>query len=239
MLEQLKPSDRERVFRTLPVILLGCALFLLTLGARPGILLPFTGQSAGQSVDPDERNFWNNKFKGPNSEFNHQPSRLLVEAIRERKPGRALDLGMGEGRNAIYLAQRGWQVTGVDLSDVGVTQAKKHAAQVGVSLDAVLDGLDHYDFGRNRWDLIILFYMHAWYHEAKPRSPERLFDALKPGGLLVIEGFAGTEKFMFQPNELLRDFGKLRVLRYEEHARRGRLGAGREEPHHPPGCGKG
>lgn len=216
MIEQLKPPVRKRIFRTLPVILLGCAIFLLTLGARPESLLPIDGQSATQAVDPDERNFWNKKFSGPNSEFNHQPSRLLVEAIRERKPGVALDLGMGEGRNAIYLAQQGWQVTGVDLSDVGISQAKKHAARVGVNVSAVLDGLDHYDFGRNRWDLIILFYMHAWYHEAKPRSTERLIDALKPGGLLVIEGFAGDEKFMFQPNELLHDFGNLRVLRYED-----------------------
>jgi hypothetical protein len=56
--------------------------------------------------------------------------------------------------------------------------------------------------------------MHAWYHGAK--SAGRFRVALRPGGLLVIEGFAGPEKFMFQPNELLRVFADLRVIRYED-----------------------
>jgi SAM-dependent methyltransferase len=169
-----------------------------------------------QAVDPRDRDFWNNRYRDPKTEFNRQPSRLLVEAVHDRQPGNAIDLGMGEGRNAIYLAQHGWQVTGVDLSDVAIAEAKRRAAQLGVKLNAVIDGLDQYDFGRNRWDLIALFYMHAWYHSAKPRSIERIRDALKPGGLLVIEGFAGNPKFMFQPNELIRDFGDLRILRYED-----------------------
>jgi len=170
----------------------------------------------GQAIDPRDRDFWNGKFNDPKAQFNRQPSRLLVEAIRGRQPGRALDLGMGEGRNTIYLAQQGWQATGVDLADVGVAQAKARAAELHVNLTALVDDLDRYDFGKGQWDLITLFYMHAWYHGGKPASPKRLMAALKPGGLLVTEGFAGTEKFMFQPNELLRDFSDLRVLRYED-----------------------
>jgi SAM-dependent methyltransferase len=169
-----------------------------------------------QDIDPRDRDFWNQKFSDPNTQFNHKASRLLADAIRDRRPGLAVDLGMGEGRNAIYLAQQGWQVTGVDLSDVAVTQARKRALQVGIKLDAVVDGLDHFDIGRSRWDLIALFYVHAWYHGAKPRSVQRLHDALKPGGLLVIEGFAGDESYTFHPNELLHDFADLRILRYED-----------------------
>jgi len=170
----------------------------------------------GQAVDTSDRDYWNSKFKDPNTQFNRQPSQLLVDVVRNRKPGLAIDLGMGEGRNAIYLAQHGWQVTGVDLSDVAVAQAKKRAAALQVNLTAVVDGLDHYDFGKDKWDLIALFYLHAWYHNVKPESVQRLFNALKPGGVLVIEGFAGKESFLFQPNELLRDFSQLRILRYED-----------------------
>lgn len=169
-----------------------------------------------QNIDSRDRDFWNGKFSDPGTRFNREASRLVVDAVRDRSPGLAIDLGMGEGRNAIYLAQRGWQTTGVDLSNVAVAQAKKRANQLGVKLDAVTDGLDHFDLGHNRWDLITLFYMHAWYHGAKPRSVELLRGALKPGGLLVIEGFAGNEKFIFQTNELLRDFGDLKILRYED-----------------------
>jgi SAM-dependent methyltransferase len=172
--------------------------------------------AAGQAIDPHTRDYWNGKFKDPKTAYRRQPSRLLVESIRDRKPGAAVDLGMGDGRNAVYLVLQGWQVTGVDLSDVAVGQAKQHAAAAGVKLDAVIDGLDHYDLGRSRWDLIALFYVHAWYESARPRSTERIREALKPGGLLVMEGFAGEENFMFHTNQLLRDFDTLRILRYED-----------------------
>jgi SAM-dependent methyltransferase len=170
-----------------------------------------------QAIDPRDRDFWNGKFNDPKTQFKRQPSPLLVDAIHNRKPGTAVDLGMGEGRNAIYLAQQGWQVTGVDLADAGVAQARQRAEQLHLKLNTVVDGLDHYDLGRSQWDLIAMFYVHAWYHSAKPGSPPRLKQALKPGGLLVIEGFAGPEKFMFQPNELLADFSPdLRIVRYED-----------------------
>jgi SAM-dependent methyltransferase len=183
---------------------------------RLGLFFSLLLLAKGQSVDQHDRDFWNGKFSDPQTQFNHQASRLLVDAIRGRTPGRALDLGMGEGRNAIFLAQQGWQVTGVDLSDVAVARAKTRAAQLHVNLTAIVDNLDHYAPGNSHWDLIALFYMHAWYHSAKPAVPQRLVAALKPGGLLVMEGFAGQDKFMFQPNELLRDFPDLRVLHYED-----------------------
>jgi SAM-dependent methyltransferase len=214
-----EPRKRNRRRRILRMIALSLLAFVLSLSTIPvlGKGLPTTGAPTGtQAIDPQNRDFWNGKYNDSHIRFNHQPSRLLLDAIRHRTPGLALDLGMGEGRNAIYLAQQGWHVTGVDLSDVAIAQAKAHAAKIGVKVDAVIDGLDHFDFGQERWDLIILFYMHAWYNEVKPHSVQRLHDALKPGGLLVIEGFAGNEKWTFQPNELLRDFADLRILRYED-----------------------
>jgi SAM-dependent methyltransferase len=100
------------------------------------------------------RNFWNGKFADPSAPFNHEQSQLLVDAVRGRRTGLAVDLGKGAGRNALYLAQHGWQTTGVDSSDVAVDQAKKHAVQTGVKLNAVVDTLDHFELGKNRWDLI-------------------------------------------------------------------------------------
>jgi SAM-dependent methyltransferase len=168
----------------------------------------------GQAQTPD-KGFWNKTFDDPKSQFNRQPSRLLVEALRDRKPGVAIDLGMGEGRNAIFLAQQGWNVTGVDLSDVAVGQARKRATELGVGLEAHIEDLDKFDFGRERWDLITVFYMHAWYHFSKLDTAQRLRDALKPGGLLVVEGFAGGEAG-FKTNELLHDFADLKIVRYDD-----------------------
>lgn len=188
---------------------------LLRVGAALGLML-VAPMVRAQGIDPRDQEFWNGKFSDPATRFRREASQLLVDAIRDRRPGLAIDLGMGEGRNAIYLAQHGWSVTGVDLSDVGVAQARKRARELGVELRAVVDDLDHFDFGRERWDLITLFYLHAWYRGAKPGSAQRIRAALKPGGLLVVEGFAGDEKYAFHSNELLRDFDGLTILRYED-----------------------
>ena len=76
-----------------------------------------------------------------------------------RKPGRALDVGMGQGRNAIYLAQQGWDVSGFDPADKAVALAQQEAKRLGVSLRTQIVGDDEFDFGRNQWDLIVLSYV--------------------------------------------------------------------------------
>ncbi len=161
------------------------------------------------------RGYWDDVFRSGKIQFNKKASRLLQYAIRDRKPGLALDLGMGEGRNAVFLAQQGWQVTGVDISPEAVKQARARAEASRVSITAVTDDLDHFDAGLAKWDLIVLLYMHAWFHESKRNVPELLAAALKPGGLLVIEGYAGDQG-AFQTNELLKDFSKLKILHYED-----------------------
>jgi SAM-dependent methyltransferase len=179
----------------------------------PALLL--TATSALPQSLPGVRPYWDDVFRSGKIQFNKNASKLLQYAIRERKPGLAVDLGMGEGRNAVFLAGKGWQVTGVDISGEAVKQAKARAAAARVSIDAITDDLDHFDAGRAKWDLIVLLYMHAWFHESKHQVPELLAAALKPGGLLVIEGYAG-EKGAFQTNELLRDFGSLKIIHYED-----------------------
>ena len=92
---------------------------------RPSLVLSFLAfaaaaicvkaQTTQTQTSPEEvRERWNTEFKKGAPLLNRQPSKLLVETVRGRAPGSALDLGTGEGRNAIYLAEQGWKVTGVD-----------------------------------------------------------------------------------------------------------------------------
>jgi SAM-dependent methyltransferase len=164
---------------------------------------------------PERRAFWDDVFRNGKVAFNKDASKLLQYAVWDRKPGTAIDLGMGEGRNAVFLASKGWQVTGVDFSEEAVKQAKARASAAHLPLTAVIDDLDHFDLGRSKWDLIALFYMHAWFHESKLDVPQRLMDALRPGGLLLIEGYAG-DKGDYQTDELLRDFSDLKITHYED-----------------------
>ena len=202
-----------------------CALLIVTSlwGPNHWVLHP-SAQTTSQapapqapgSQPPSRRDFWNKEFAEGKVLLHKDPSPLMIAAIEGRKPGTALDLGMGQGRNAVYLAEKGWDATGVDLSDVAVDQAKQNATARGVKLNAVVGDLDESDFGKEKWDLITSFYMHSWHRRSTTDVPKRIHDALKPGGLLVIEGFAEPpNKAGFQTERLAKDFAQMRIIRNE------------------------
>ena len=120
--------------------------------------------------------------------FSQNPSTVLVEAIEGVKPGRALDIAMGQGRNALFLAQRGWEVTGFDISNEGLNVARANAKKAGISLNAQLSSIEDFNYGDAQWDLIALVYVPNVAHEGN--AMRTLTRALKPGGLLVMESFA-------------------------------------------------
>ncbi|MBC7447585.1 MAG: class I SAM-dependent methyltransferase [Hymenobacteraceae bacterium] len=133
-----------------------------------------------------ERARWNHYLLDPTwrrTRFNAAPNALLVEAVRGRPAGAALDVHMGEGRNALYLAQQGWQVTGVDLADQALEFAQRRAAELGVPLTTIAHDAATYAWGTAAWDLIVLCYADEDAHVAQVQA------ALKPGGLLVFENF--------------------------------------------------
>jgi SAM-dependent methyltransferase len=151
--------------------------------------------------------------------FNTEPNALLVEAVRDLKPGDALDIHMGQGRNAVFLATRGWQVTGFDFSAEGVRTAREAAAKAGVPLTALVRRHEDFDFGRARWDLIVMSY--TWVPLREPYLG-RIVESLKPGGVLVFEHLmdqSGSDRaapWLPRPNQLPEVFGRLRILRYED-----------------------
>jgi SAM-dependent methyltransferase len=130
------------------------------------------------------RDSWNEIFRNGLG-FAREPNRLLVEVVKGRKPGAALDVAMGQGRNALHLAAQGWKVTGVDISDEGIRIARAEAAKRKLALETVNVNIDQYDFGKNKWDLVTMIYATnkvAWIEKIKP--------SLRPGGLFVVEYFA-------------------------------------------------
>lgn len=160
----------------------------------------------------DEGTLYDKVYAGA-PEFRTEPNALLVDTVEALTPGRALDVGMGQGRNALYLARRGWAVTGFDVSAVGLAKARTAAAARGLSIEAVHASDEEFDFGRERWDLIAILYA------LEKRSVFRVRDALRPGGLVVVEGAhreASGGSWEFESNELLRIFDGFTILRYEE-----------------------
>jgi SAM-dependent methyltransferase len=141
-----------------------------------------------------------------------------MTCVRNRKPGKALEVGMGSGRNAIYLAAQGWDVTGFDIADVGVSQARMRARKLGVKLNAMVHSDTDFDFKTDQWDLIVLTYQP--FRDLLPR----IKSSLKVGGIVVIENFHRDtmndplldEDATYRNNELVEVFSDFRILRYED-----------------------
>lgn len=155
-------------------------------------------------------------YRGSSEVFTRQPNAFLASVVRDRKPGRALDVGMGQGRNALFLASLGWEVTGFDSAGEGIRQAKKEAARLGLRINAEVNTFEAFDFGRDQWDLIVLTY------EPTKAIASKVPRALRPGGVVVVEDRHSESKRVwpvgtaFEDNELLSTFPGLRILRYED-----------------------
>jgi SAM-dependent methyltransferase len=142
--------------------------------------------------------------------FASTPSEFLIEALKGRAPGAALDVGTGQGRNAIWLAAQGWDVTGVDISGVGLTAARANAGKAGVVIKTVKAAYADYDFGTAKWDLVAMIF--AWAPVAEPGFVDRINRALRPGGVIVFEHFVKDEEHPYPPMVRPLGPGQLREL---------------------------
>jgi 2-polyprenyl-3-methyl-5-hydroxy-6-metoxy-1,4-benzoquinol methylase len=140
---------------------------------------------------------FNNIYATSNGEFSTEPNALLVSTMQGLSKGTALDIGMGQGRNTLYLARQGWKVTGIDVSDEGIAQAKRAAAQSGLQITALQQSYSEFDFGDSRWDLILVAYEPLPI--AETQWVERLQRSLRPGGVLVVETFAADAAVAARP----------------------------------------
>jgi len=155
----------------------------------------------------DDSSYWNRVYGSGQSIFVHHPTELLIKAIQGRRPGTALDIGMGQGRNSIFLAQQGWDVTGFDPSEEGVRQARERAAKQGLHLRALVVDEENFDLGTAQWDLIVMTYVRRIH----PGDAERFARALRPQGIFVYEN-----NNVGKQNELLKYFLTWRILQFED-----------------------
>jgi 2-polyprenyl-3-methyl-5-hydroxy-6-metoxy-1,4-benzoquinol methylase len=174
--------------------------------------------AAAQKPKTDPAESWDRLYASRDAKVPVNPSAIVLETTANLPPGTALDIGMGNGRNAVYLARKGWKVTGIDASREAVKLATAEAHKLNTTVEGVVANFEIYDPGRGKYDLILCTYA-ASLASAQSR---KILEALKPGGLLIVEGSE------FQPNQLLRTYGKLRVLRYEDRVDRAEWANGGE-----------
>ncbi|MHC4480857.1 MAG: class I SAM-dependent methyltransferase, partial [Planctomycetota bacterium] len=149
------------------------------------------------------------------------PAGFLVEHRHLLPPqGQALEVAMGTGRNALYLASLGYEVTGIDVSGVAVERCEQEATRRGLRIEAVQADLESYALPRAAYDIAVnLYYLQR-------DLAAQIEGALRPGGILVFESFTTEQRqfgwgpqndeFLLRPGELREMFAALEVLVYRE-----------------------
>jgi SAM-dependent methyltransferase len=171
--------------------------------------------------------FWNERFGGDTYRYGIEPNAWLASQAIHLRPGMtALVPGDGEGRNGVWLARQGLDVTTVDVSSAGVAKARALADRFGVKINTELADLTAWNWPEKRYDLVASLYLHLASAE-RPTLHRRMVESLKPGGLLVIEAFTPGQlgrksggpqslDLLFTAELLRTDFGSLAVLALEE-----------------------
>ena len=184
-------------------------------------------------MERDEKAIWDQKYaEGSHSSMEPDPFLLSAysEFLAETKPGSALDVAGGVGRHVLWLAGLGWNVKLVDVSEVGINLARENFEKLQEPwLRAiapqqlkyqVLDLSQVHDLGQKQYDLILVF-----FYLQRSLFPA-LVSALRPGGFLIYKTYTTESRrlgrgpshsmYLLEPNELLRAFQSLRILRYHE-----------------------
>lgn len=184
-----------------------------------GIVLAAAATPAQQPESPGQQ--WNERFNRQMYLYGEEPVEFLREQVGKLRIGKALCLAAGEGRNAVFLAQEGFDVLAVDASSKGLAKASALATERGVTIETEVADLRAYDLGVEQYDLVTDFYYH------QPDLFPKVMRALKPGGFFILQGFSidqpSTNRFgpknpdfLMKPNELLRHFEGYRIRHYAD-----------------------
>jgi SAM-dependent methyltransferase len=168
-----------------------------------------------------KREDWNRKHGEAGPLFGVEPNRFLVSEVDGLEPGRALDLACGAGRNAVWLAEQGWTVTGADFSDVALANARGLAAERGVEVEWVQADLLDWEPPPQAFDLVAVLYLQLPAEERQPVHA-RAANAVAPGGTLLVVGHdlqnlngghGGPQdpRVLFTPDEIAAELPGLQV----------------------------
>jgi SAM-dependent methyltransferase len=177
------------------------------------------------------KDFWDARYGEKDYAYGTAPNVFFSEEIQKLKPGKALFPAEGEGRNAVFGAGCGWEIMAFDQSEEGKKKALQLARQKGVKIEYAVTSLEDFEAAEESFDALVLIFAHF---PARVRNEfhRKLASTLKPGGILILEGFskrhlefnsinpqAGGPKdlgMLFSKDELLEDFSGFRIQFLEE-----------------------
>jgi SAM-dependent methyltransferase len=142
-----------------------------------------------KSFDNTYKHMWDDRYKDPGYAYGKGPNIFFKEWLQKFKPGTILMPADGEGRNGVFAAQSGWEVTSFDLSEEGKSKAQELAKENHVTLDYIVGDLEHLAFEKESFDAIGLVYAH-FAAGKKSIFHKKLNEYLKPGGIIIFEAFS-------------------------------------------------
>jgi SAM-dependent methyltransferase len=169
---------------------------------------------------------WDRRWEEQALHVHGEPSPVVADVLGDSSPGRALDLGCGTGRNAVWLAEHGWQVTGVDFSPEALRQARERAAAQEVAVDWVEADLRTYEPPTAAFDLVLVAYVHLPADERRAVLSGAAA-AVAQGGVLVVVGHdlanlgtgapgPSSAAVLYAPSDIVPELPALTVLRAEQ-----------------------
>ena len=172
-----------------------------------------------------DRRDWDERYRDDELFWGVEPNRFLAEEVRDLRPGRALDLAAGEGRNAVWLAERGWEVLAVDFSVVALAKGRRLAEGHGARVEWLAADLTQWRPPGRAFDLVVALYLQL-EADARRQVLAHAADAVAPGGTLLVvahdrrnlaEGVGGPRDpaVLYDPDEVAADLSDLRVERAE------------------------
>ena len=164
---------------------------------------------------------WDERYGRKGYTFGKEANLFLQRHISLLPRGKVLDIAAGEGRNAVFLAEHGFDVDAIDISETGLKKVRELAKEAGVKIHTLRGDLDTYKIGEGEYDLITNFYF------LNRRLIPSIRKGIRKGGWVVFETYilehrslaAGGPtrlEYFLEPNELLRLFHRFRILRYRE-----------------------
>lgn len=175
-------------------------------------------------------NQWDERYSAPEYVYGTQPNDFLQQEHQRIKPGgKVLCIADGEGRNGVFLAQQGFDVTSVDASRVGLEKAQALATTHGVTITTVHADLAEYDLGVNQWDAVVSIFCHL-----PPALRNRVHAAIPPSlraeGIVILEAYTIDQlayktggppvpELMMSEQQLRHDFAALDAVVCEERTR--------------------
>lgn len=135
---------------------------------------------------------WNERYNVEHYVYGTDPNQFLEQNVDRLPQGEVLCLAEGEGRNAVFLARRGYRVTAVDASSIGLAKAERLAAKHGVRIETLCADLADYNLGNERWDGVVSIFAHV-PPPIRMRLHGQMQQALKPGGVLLLEAYTPAQ----------------------------------------------